>query len=105
MPNLPSSRPKPDRFTPPNGSSTPSAPTALMNTMPASSRSATRLACSLSVVKTADPHPTGGAARLADPHARLEPVGDPLGLFLIGGENVGPQPERGVIGQFDGLFF
>lgn len=35
MPNRPSSRPKPERFTPPNGSSTPSIPTALTKTMPA----------------------------------------------------------------------
>jgi len=42
IPYLPSSRPKPERLTPPNGSSTPSAPTALTNTMPASSESATR---------------------------------------------------------------
>ncbi len=52
MPKRPSSRPKPDRFTPPKGSSTPSAPTALTKTMPASRRSATRWACSASVVKT-----------------------------------------------------
>src|SRR4051794_10474615 len=50
MPNRPSSRPKPDDFTPPKGSSTPSAPTALMKTMPASIWSATRRACSESVV-------------------------------------------------------
>src|SRR6478672_1165812 len=35
MPNLPSSRPKLDRFTPPNGSSALSAPTKLTKTMPA----------------------------------------------------------------------
>ena len=70
MPNLPSSRPKPDRFTPPNGSSAPSAPTALTNTMPASIRSATRVR-----------------------------------LLLVGGEDVGTQPERGVVGHFDGLLF
>ena len=48
---------------------------------------------------------TFGADRVDEYHARLDPVGDPLGLFLIGGENVGPQLERGVVGQFDGLFF
>ena len=50
MPNRPSSRPKPERLTPPNGSSMLSAPTMLTNTMPASILSATRLACSESVV-------------------------------------------------------
>ena len=50
MPKRPSSRPKPERFTPPNGSSTPSAPTPLTKTMPASIWSATRAACSGSVV-------------------------------------------------------
>jgi hypothetical protein len=52
MPNLPSSRPNPDRFTPPNGSSALSAPTKLTKTMPASIRSATREPWSLSVVNT-----------------------------------------------------
>ena len=52
MPKRPSSRPKPERLIPPNGNSTPSAPTALTNTMPASIRSATRVACSGSVVNT-----------------------------------------------------
>jgi hypothetical protein len=51
-PYLPSSRPEPDRLTPPNGSSAPSAPTIFTYTMPASILSATRSACSVSVVNT-----------------------------------------------------
>ena len=51
-PYVPSSRPEPDRLTPPNGSSAPSAPTGLTNTMPASIFSATRFAWSWSVVIT-----------------------------------------------------
>ena len=50
-PYLPSSRPEPERLTPPNGSSAPSAPTMLTYTMPASISFATRSACSGSVVK------------------------------------------------------
>ncbi len=59
MPNRPSSRPKPERFIPPNGNSTPSAPTPLMKTIPASILSAIRLACSESVVNTYEPRPNG----------------------------------------------
>ena len=51
-PKRPSSRPEPERLTPPKGSSAPSAPTTLTKTMPASMRSATRRACSGSVVNT-----------------------------------------------------
>ena len=51
-PKRPSSRPNPDRLTPPKGNSAPSAPTALTNTMPASIWSATRSACCSSVVIT-----------------------------------------------------
>ena len=51
-PKRPSSRPNPERLTPPKGSSALSAPTALTNTMPASIWSATRSACSGSVVRT-----------------------------------------------------
>src|SRR6476620_8457536 len=50
-PYLPSSRPEPERLTPPNGSSAPSAPTMLTYTIPASISFATRSACSASVVK------------------------------------------------------
>ena len=49
-PNRPSSRPNPERLTPPNGSSAASPPTMLTNTIPASIWSATRSACSGSVV-------------------------------------------------------
>ena len=52
MPYLPSSRPKPERLTPPNGSSAPSRPTPLTKTMPVSRLSATRSACSGSSEKT-----------------------------------------------------
>jgi hypothetical protein len=51
-PALPSSRPVPDRLTPPKGSSGASALTTLTKTMPALIRSATRRACSSSVEKT-----------------------------------------------------
>src|SRR5436190_2100425 len=52
IPYGPSSRPKPDRLTPPNGNSAPSRRTPLTKTMPASMSLATRSACSESVVKT-----------------------------------------------------
>src|SRR6185503_450082 len=58
-PYFPSSRPQPDRLTPPNGSSAPSAPTMLTYTMPASISLATRSACSGSVVKRYEPSPNG----------------------------------------------
>ncbi len=49
-PKRPSSRPEPERLTPPKGSSAPSASTTFTNTMPASMPSATRRACAASVV-------------------------------------------------------
>ena len=52
IPRRPCSRPMPERLMPPNGSSAPTALTPLTNTIPASTRSATRAACSGSVVKT-----------------------------------------------------
>ena len=58
-PKRPSSRPKPERLTPPNGSSAASAPTTLTNTMPASIWSATRSAWSESVVNRYEPSPYG----------------------------------------------
>src|SRR5262245_1704351 len=46
-----------------------------------------------------------GADHVDVNHARFDLIGDPGGLVLIGGENVGAQPERGVVGQFDRLVF
>ena len=48
---------------------------------------------------------TVGADQVDVHHARFEPVGDPGALLLVGGEDVGTQPERGVVGDFDGLLF
>src|SRR4051794_7358339 len=59
IPYGPSSRPKPERLTPPNGSSAPSRREPLTKTMPASISLATRSACSASVVNTYEPRPNG----------------------------------------------
>ena len=53
----PSSRPKPERFTPPKGRFAPAAEARFTFAMPTSSWSATRLASSRSVEKTAPPRP------------------------------------------------
>ena len=72
-PKRPSSRPKPEALTPPNGSSTPSAPTALMKTMPASIWSATRSACSGSVCRRRSRARTACRWRGGRPRPRSRP--------------------------------
>ena len=56
-PYVPSSRPKPERLTPPNGSSDEEPGASLIDTMPDSSRSATRSAASTSAECTDAPRP------------------------------------------------
>ena len=41
-----------------------------------------------------------GADHVDVHHSGLDPVGDPLGLFLIGGEHVGPSPNGVSLASF-----
>lgn len=66
IPHRPSSRPNPDRFNPPNGISTPSAPTPLMKTIPTSScRRRAALALDQLCIRTNEPEWVSFATAIA----------------------------------------